>query len=80
MKLTYAQRNTLIALARGIGTGRSCTNSTLNALQRRNLVHLDFVQHEHIANYRVERWSLTDAGREAVAPTLSRELERGGKS
>ena len=66
MKLTYAQKQKLKALARGIGVGSSCTNMTLCALKRRGLVHLDFVQHEDIPNYRVERWSLTDDGRAAL--------------
>jgi len=66
MKLTYAQKQALKALARGIGVSKSCTNMTLCALQRRGLVRLVFVQHRDIPNHRVERWSLTDDGRAAL--------------
>lgn len=45
---------------------RSCTNPTLSALERRGLVVLDFVPSRHVPTVSVERWRVTDAGREAL--------------
>ena len=66
MKLTYTQRQTLKDLARGIGVRKSCTNSTLCALERRGLVRLEFVPHKNIPDFTVEHWSLTDDGHTAL--------------
>lgn len=70
MKVTYAQRGVLKSLLdpKSHVRRRSCTNSTLSALERRGLVTLKFVQHESIANYKVPQWTITDAGRGAVSP------------
>lgn len=70
MKISYAQRDVLKSLLdpQSYVRHRSCTNSTLSALEKRGLVTLKFVQHESIPNYRVPEWTITDAGRGAVSP------------
>lgn len=64
-KLTYRQASVLRELANG-PLRRSSTNSTLCALEKRQLAVLDFVPSEHVPNHRVERWSITDKGRKAI--------------
>jgi len=69
MELTYAQRTTLTELTRSdsYAHSRSGTNSTLNALERRGLVELNYVPIKRGSKYTKENWQLTDAGREAVS-------------
>ncbi|GEM_PF-6375876 len=67
--LTSAQHRDLSSLARHPdGYFGSCTNSTMNALKRRGLVDLAWIEHEskHPA-LRREKWVITDAGKQAIA-------------
>ncbi|MDF3932123.1 hypothetical protein [Pseudomonas citronellolis] len=65
-QLTYSQTRELNRLAKNPDTYcGSCTNATMNALKRRGLVVLNWVEHPSgLPGLRKELWTLTDAGRE----------------
>lgn len=65
-QLSYRQLEQLRQLVRHPhGYFGSCTNATMNALQRRGLVSLDWSGEWP---YRTSTWVVTDAGREVAAP------------
>jgi len=67
--LTSAQHRDLSSMARNPdGYFGSCTNSTMNALKRRGLVELTWIEHESMNPFlRREKWVITDAGKQAIA-------------
>lgn len=72
MKLSYAQKADLKSLLDpGSGVAnRGVTNSTLSALERRGLVKIVVSSEDGL---RVFRWTITDAGRVALAPRSPQE-------
>jgi hypothetical protein len=65
-RLSYPQRQVLKALNdNGAGCNRSCTNSTLSALERRGLVELTWLRLP--GDRSRELWVVTDAGKEWLA-------------
>ena len=73
--LTYAMQRELSSLARKPdGYYGSCTNATMNALKRRGLVQLQWVEHKSGNPYlRQAKWVITDTGRATIAPAPARE-------
>ncbi|WP_313087228.1 hypothetical protein [Stutzerimonas nitrititolerans] len=67
--LTSAQRRDLSSLARHPDAYfGSCTNQTMNALKRRGMVELTWIEHESKnPMLRKEKWVITEAGRQAIS-------------
>jgi hypothetical protein len=63
-KLTYRQREVLRQLGAG-DVRRSITNSTMNALKKRGLASYRLDQPQRL--FGDPTWSITDAGRQALA-------------
>jgi hypothetical protein len=62
MKLSYRQKQVLAEVDRIPGIRRSCTNSTLCALEKHGLVRLEFDKRS------LEQWFITDAGVKILRP------------